>query len=73
MRHIVLEVAVEGIHLTAAAGQRFKYQRRDELGGIFGHQDMNIGPQLDQRMRHIRHFIGRNAPGDAEDDGFSGK
>ena len=73
MRHIVLEVAVEGIHLTAAAGQRFKHQRRDELSGIFGHQDMNIGPQLDQRMRHIGHFIGCNAPGDAEDDGFSGK
>ena len=34
---------------------------------------MNIGPQLDQCMRHIRHFIGRNASGDAEDDGFSGK
>ena len=71
--HIVLEVAVKGIDLAAAMGQCLKHQRRDKLGGVFRHQYVNIRAQLDQRMSHIGHFVSGNAPGDAEDDGFSGK
>ena len=71
--HIVLEVAVKGIDLAAAMGQCLKHQRRDKLSGVFRHQYVNIRAQLDQRMSHIGHFVSGNAPGDAEDDGFSGK
>ena len=71
MCHVVLEVAVKRIHDAAAICQRFKHQRGDELGGVLGHQHMDVGAQFDQRVGHIGHFISGNAPGNAEDDGFA--
>ena len=73
MRHIILEVAVEGIHDAAPVCQRFKNQRGDELGGVFRHQHMHIRPHFYQRMGHVWHFVGRNAAGDAQHNGFSGQ
>jgi len=70
MGHVVLEVAVKCIDLAAAAGQRLKHQRRDKLGGVFRHKNVYIRAQLDECMRHVGHFVGGNAPGDAEDNGF---
>ena len=70
MGHVVLEVAVKRIDLAAAAGQRLKHQRRDELGGVFRHKNVHIRAQLDECMCHVGHFVGGNAPGDAEDNGF---
>ena len=71
MRHIVLEVAVEGIDDAAAVGQRLKHQGGDELGGVLGHQYMDVGAQFDERVRHVGHFVGGDAPADTEDDGFA--
>ena len=71
MCHVVLEVAVKRIHDAASICQRFKHQRGDELGGVLGHQHMDVGAQFDQRVGHIGHFISGNAPGNAEDDGFA--
>ena len=73
MGHVVLEVAVKRIDLAAAAGQRLKHQRRDKLSGVFRHKNVYIRAQLDECMRHVGHFVGGNAPGDAEDNGFVGK
>ena len=71
MGHIILEIAVEGIHNAAPVGQRFKYQRCDELGGVLRHQHMHIRPHLDQRMGHIGHFVCGDAPGNPDDDRLS--
>ena len=71
MGHIILEVAVKGIHNAAVVGQGFKHQRGDKLRGVFGHQHMHIGAGFGQGMGHIGHFISGNAPGNAEDDGFA--
>ena len=71
MSHIILEVPVKGIHNAAVVGQRFKHQRCDELGGVAGHQHMNIRAGLCQRVGHIGHLVGRNPSGDAKDDGFA--
>ena len=72
MGHIILEVAVKGIHLTAAVGQCLKHQRRDKFRGVFRHKHVNVRAQLDECMGHIGHFIRSNAAGDADDNGFSG-
>ena len=71
MGHVVLEIAVKGVHDAPAVGQRLKHQRRDELGGVFGHQHMHVGPHLDQRMGHIGHFVCGDAPGNPDDDRLS--
>ena len=71
MGHVVLEIAVKGVHDAPAVGQRLKHQRRDELGGVFGHQHMHVGAQLDQRVRHVGHLVGGNAAGDAQHNGFA--
>ena len=71
MGHIVLEIAVEGIDDAAAVGEGLKDQRRDELGGVSGHEHMDIRPALGQRMGHIGHLVSRDAAGDAQHDGFA--
>ena len=47
-------------------GQRFKDERRDELGRVFGHQHMDVRPALGQRMGDVRHFIGSDPAGNAQ-------
>ena len=65
------EVAVKGVHHALVAGQGLKGDGSDELGGVFGHDDLHIGPQLAQCAGHIGHLIGGNAAGDAQKDAFA--
>ena len=71
MGHIILEVAVKGIHNAAVVGQGFKHQRGDKLRGVFGHQHMHIGAGFGQGMGHIGHFISSNPAGNAQHNGFA--
>ena len=65
------EVAVKGVHHALVTGQGLKGDGSDELGGVFGHDDLHIGPQLAQCAGHIGHLIGGNAAGDAQKDAFA--
>ena len=66
-----LEVAVKGVHHALVTGQGLKGDGSDELGGVFGHDDLHIGPQLAQCAGHIGHLIGGNAAADAQKDAFA--
>ena len=66
-----LEVAVEGVHHALVAGQRFKDERGDEMGGVLGHNDLHVRPQLFECAGHICHFIGGNTAGNAQKDAFA--
>ena len=66
-----LEIPVEGVYHALVACQGLERDRGDELGGIFGHDDLHVGPQLAQCAGHIGHFIGGNAAADAQKDAFS--
>ena len=71
MGDLELEIPVESVHHALVAGERFKRDGGDELGGVPGHDDLDVGPQLAQCAGDIRHFIGGNAAGDAQKDAFS--
>ena len=71
MGDLELEIAVEGIHHALVAGQRFKDERGDEMGGVLGHNDLHVRPQLFECAGHICHFIGGNAAGNAQKDAFA--
>ncbi len=66
-----LEIPVEGIHHAFVTGQRLKDERGDEMGGVLGHNDLHVGPQLFECTGHICHFIGGNAAGDAQKDALA--
>ena len=71
MSDLELEIPVEGVHHALVTGQGLKGDGSDELGGVFGHDDLHIGPQLAQCAGHIGHLIGGNAAGDAQKDAFA--
>ena len=71
MGDLEFEVAVKGVHHALVTGQGLKGDGSDELGGVFGHDDLHIGPQLAQCAGHIGHLIGGNAAGDAQKDAFA--
>ena len=66
-----LEIAVKGVHHALVARQGLKGEGRDELGGVPGHDDFHVGPQLFECAGHVCHFIGGNAAADAQKDAFS--
>ena len=70
MLDIPLKVPVKGVDDAFVAGQRFKGQRRYEFGGVFGHDAVHVGVQLDEVADKLRGFIGGDAAGDADQDGF---
>ena len=66
-----LEVTVKGVHHALVAGEGLEGERGDELGGIFGHDDLHVRAQLAQCTGHIGHFISGDAAGDAQKDAFA--
>ena len=68
---IVLEIPGEGIHHAPVVGQGLKGQGGDELGGVLGHDDVDLRPGLPQGAGHVGNFIGGNAPGDAQQHALS--
>ena len=69
--HFKLEIPVEGVHHALVAGQRLKGDGRDELGGVAGHDDLDVGPPFFQRAGHPGHFISGDAAGHAQQDAFA--
>ena len=65
------EVPVKGVHHALVAGQGLEREGSDELGGVPGHDDLYVGPQLAQCAGYVCHFIGGNAAGDAQKDAFA--
>ena len=66
-----LEITVKGVHHALVARQGLERDGGDELGGVFGHDDLHVGPQLAQCAGHVGHFIGGDAAADAQKDAFS--
>ena len=73
MLDVVLEVAVEGVDHAAGVAQRLKGQWGDELGGVFGHDDLHVAVLFGQHAGDVGHLVGGNRAGDAQHDGFSFK
>ena len=71
MLHLMGEIPVEGVHHRPAAGKLLEGQGRDELGGVFGHNDLHRGVLLDKGGGQSGGLIGGNSAGDAQKDGFS--
>jgi len=69
--HLVGEVAVEGVHHGAAAGELLKGEGGDKLGGVLGHHDLYLAVLLDQGRGQRSGLVGGNAAGDAQKNGFS--
>ena len=71
MLHIELKVPVEGIHQTFVAGEGLEGDGVDEVGGVLGHQHLNVRVLLHQQACHGGHFICRDAAGDRQHHMFS--
>ena len=71
MLHLMGEIPVEGVHHRPAAGKLLEGQGRNELGGVFGHDDLHRGVLLDKGGGQSGSLIGGNSAGDAQKDGFS--
>jgi len=71
MLHMMGEIPVEGVHHRPAAGELLESQGRDELGGVFGHDDLHRGMLLDKGRGQRGGFIGGDSAGNAQKDGFS--
>ena len=71
MGDLELEIPVKGVHHALVAGEGLKGDGSDELGSIFGHDDLHVGPQFAQCAGHIGHFIRGNAAADAQKDAFA--
>ena len=71
MLHLMGEIPVEGVHHRPAAGELLESQGCDELGGVFGHDDLHRGVLLDKGGGQRGGFIGGDSAGNAQKDGFS--
>ena len=71
MCHVILEIAVKGVHDAAVVGQRLEDQGGDEFGGVLGHQHVPRSASFGQRVGHIGHFVCSNAAGDAQNNRFA--
>ena len=69
--HLVGEVPVKGVHHAPVAGELFKGERSDELGGVLGQNDLHAAVLLYQGGGQIGRLIGGDAPRDPQQDGFS--
>ena len=64
-------MAVKGLGVTAAFGERFKGDGRDKLRRVLCHHDLHMCVELDEHARQIGDFVGGYAAGHAEQHGFS--
>ena len=71
MFHAVLEVPVKGVDQTLVAGERFEGNGIDELGGILGHQYLDITVELFQHPRQIGDLVCRDTSANGQNNGFS--
>ena len=71
MLHIELKVPVKGIHQAFVAGEGLEGDGVDKVGGVLGHQHLNVRVLLDQKAGHGGHFICRDAAGDRQHHMFS--
>ena len=69
--HVILKIPVKGIHNAPVVAEGFKGQGGDELGGVLGENTVYLCAGFSQGAGNICHFIGGNAAGDAQKDGFS--
>ena len=65
------EVPVKGVHHGAVPSELFKGERRDELGGVFGHNHLYLAVLFDQGGGQGGGLKGGNAACDPEKDCFS--
>ena len=71
MLHAEFKIPVKGVHQTLIAGQCLEGNGIDKIGGIFGHQHMDIAVQFLQHTCQICDLIGRNAAADTQHDRLS--
>ena len=69
--HLKLIVAVEGVHAHPVARQGLEGMGTDELGGVFRHQHLHVGPLLHQGGSQAGGLIAGDAAGDGQQHGFS--
>ena len=68
--HLMHKVAVKGVDDGLASGQLFKGQRRNELGGVFRHDHLYCGVQLDEGRCQRGCLIGGDPAGNTQQNGF---
>ena len=69
--HAVLKVPVEGVNEALGAGEGFEGDGVNEIGGVFGHEHLHMAVKLFQHPGKIGDFIGGNAAGYSQNNGFS--
>ena len=73
MLHIPAFHPGEGIHTDRAVAQGFKGKRRNQLGGVLGHDHIHFRMELAQAGYHLAGLIRRNAAGNAQHHMFAGE
>ena len=70
MLHGVLEIPVEGVHQALVGGEGLEGDGVDEIGGVLGHQHLDIGVELLEHGCQRSDLIGGDGAGDGQNDGF---
>ena len=70
--HAVLKVPVKGVHQGLVAGELLKGDGGDKLGGVLGHNDLDVGVLLDQGGGQGRRLVAGDAAGDPQHHCLSG-
>ena len=66
----VLEIPVEGVNQTLVAGQRLEGDGVDEIGGVGGHQHLDISVELFEHGGQGCDLVGGDGAADGQNDGL---
>ena len=70
MLHGILEIPVEGVHQALAGGEGLEGDGVDEIGGVLGHQHLDIGVELFEHGCQRSDLVGGDGASDGQNDGF---
>ena len=69
--YAVLKVPIEGVNEALGTGEGLEGDGVNEVGGVFRHEHLHMAVKLSEHSGKIGNFIGGNAAGYSQNNGFS--